>query len=254
MMPREYITTSRRILPPTAPEFTPIASCIRCGTFDHSSTNKKSNMAGKKPPNWFFSKPGRHIRLPSIDEHRASDQLNGTELSQLRKVQEWLRQSYKYPQGMSHTEPNIARRHVDYTLPLINNPSLGTVNGYSVGDFNKDYVRKDDDVHHPIPDSLSSESSYIQFRMRNSKYFGLNPEFTEYMTPNKLHTLRDGVGSIQRPHTPLYSLGQRQKAMFGDQAVYGHIDNNKQTNGQQLDAQRQRIHGLQSELQDLITR
>ena len=255
MMPHENGTSTRRLLPATTPEFRPIKSCVRCGTSVHISASSRKKMANKRPPKW-FSKSNCDVRLPPIDEQKIAAKLDQTELGQLQKVQEWLKRSHTYPQGASSRVQQHMRRP-DYTLPYFRNPSLGTVNGYSVGDFHRDYSNAHQDsavdpYHHPDP--VSNESSYIAFRQRNSQYFGLHPEFTDYMTQNSVHKLRDGMGSIQRPYTPLYSLGQRQKALYGEQATYGHLNINNQTNGQQIDGQRKRTYQLQSDLQDLINR
>ena len=254
-MPHEKGTNTRRLLPAKTPEFRPIRSCVRCGTSVHISASSRNKMAAKRPPKWFYSKSNCDVKLPPVDKQKITAKLGHTELDQLHKVQDWLKRSHSYPQGASmrvqqHTIP-------DYTLPYFRNPSLGTVNGYSVGDFHREYSndRQDDAVdpyHHPDP--VSNESSYIAFRQRNSQYFGLHPEFTDYMTQNNVHKLRDGIGSIQRPYTPLYSLGQRQKALYGEQAINGHLNINNQTNGQQIDGQRKRTYQLQSDLQDLINR
>ncbi|KAK2165056.1 hypothetical protein LSH36_55g01029 [Paralvinella palmiformis] len=247
---------------PTPTAVPPIPNCRRCGAPEHSLGGGR-RLANARPPNWFFStRDTRSVRrLSSLDTAgNAIKDMARTELGHLQKVQEWLRRSYKYPQARPPpptTTDGRIRDCPDEPLPPISGGSrrrdserMAAGIGYGSDD---DDVHEEAESHRIFPGIVPNEMRCADVRGSRRGFFGLNQEFTEYMMPNKSCALREDVGSILRPHTPVLSLSMRQRTIDGGRSYYGsRRDNKGQTTGQKIERQNRRIQDLRRQLEELI--
>jgi len=244
-------TSFKTLIYPRTQEIKPSTNCIRCGVPEQSL--RRGGMANRRVPNWFHGRNDTTNTegLSTSEARRVISEMAETELSRLQKVQEWLRLSYKYPHGMTRPWMSKRRRCQEYPT-IIDGVSLGMDSTMIEDSKYPSTIIKQESL--AFPDILSSEISHLQLRRNKAGKCGVNPEFTDYLTPSKSLKLRENVGPIQRPHTPRQQLGERQKALYGKQSLYRNLENNRRSTGQMIENQSKKIDSLKSDLKDLIRR
>ena len=229
--------------------FNPIQGCSRCGASKYNKLQQQQPQ--RRVPGWFYGSRSlaELSKIPSLCP-KVSEHLGDSvqyEERRAGKVQEWLQKCDRSNRNPANLENRMSQL-------MQGRAELGR-NIYETAE-DKETRKK---VQNWLDSSEKSKKSFsvksdleLHLSHKYSKKMPLNSRFSRYLSNDGdlfNSPLRRHVGPIQRPHTPVKDLFERQKMKFG----VGTLNAAKRSSFVDISHMKDKTAALKSELQTMLT-